>query len=75
MTIEELEVLNAALMGYQQQLNEINEKILDINRMLDGKPNNGNGGRHISAEGRARIAEAQRKRWAAVRKGKKKTTK
>jgi hypothetical protein len=70
-------LLEAALLGYQSQLADIMAKIADIQRRLGGplsartsapsgtRPNK----KHIiSAEGRARIAAAQRKRWAAAKK-------
>ncbi|MBS1856576.1 MAG: hypothetical protein JST11_14505 [Acidobacteria bacterium] len=71
--------LRAALVGYRQQLENIQAKMAEIQRklgksgpvyMLDHAP----GPRlvrrkhRISAEGRARIAAAQRARWAKVKK-------
>jgi hypothetical protein len=70
-------ILEAALLGYQQQLSEINARIADLRRRLGGRsapaaaavPRNAQKKQHrISAEGRARIAAAQRKRWAAAKK-------
>src|SRR4051794_28616241 len=70
-------ILQAALLGYQQQLEEINAKIADLRRRLGARsaPAAGNAPRtptqkkhRISAEGRARIAAAQRRRWAASKK-------
>jgi hypothetical protein len=73
-------LLEAALVGYQAQAAKITAAIADIRKRLG---RSGNGQRtpmplanpapvrnkhHISAEGRARIAEAQRKRWAAAKK-------
>jgi hypothetical protein len=69
-------ILSAALVGYQAQLEEVNRKIKGLRARLGGarapaashgeKPRR----KHlISAEGRARIAAAQRKRWAAMKKG------
>jgi hypothetical protein len=70
-------ILEAALLGYQTQLARISASMADIKKRL------GQNGRiagsaveerpakkkhRISAEGRARIAEAQRKRWAAAKK-------
>lgn len=71
------QTLEAAIAGYQQQLEKVNARIADLNRRL-GKPGraaapaNSGGARthHVSAAGRARIAAAQRKRWAAMRKKK-----
>lgn len=78
---EDSGILQAALLGYQQQLDEINSKIAELRRRLGGRsaaaPSGANSGatprsaqkRHrISAEGRARIAAAQRRRWAAAKK-------
>jgi hypothetical protein len=74
-------LLEAALLGYQAELARITTAIADIQKQLGHR----NGKRaaapfesvtpakkkhRISAEGRARIAEAQRKRWAEARKGK-----
>lgn len=80
--------LQAALAGYRQQLNEIEEKMAELRRRL-GNISNGaapqksaspktvvkrRARKHrMSEEGRARIAAAQRARWAktkrAARKG------
>jgi hypothetical protein len=71
-------ILQAALLGYQQQLEEINGKIADLRRRLGGRANapatapaapRAQQKKHrISPEGRARIAAAQRRRWAAAKK-------
>lgn len=75
-------ILQAALLGYQQQLDEINAKIADLRRRLGGRSAPASSSRgavspaprapqkkhRISAEGRARIAAAQRRRWAAAKK-------
>ena len=72
--------LNAALLGFEQQRSEIQDKIAELRRQL-GRRGAGDGGsawseavsapvrkrRRLSAAARQRIAEAQRKRWAAVR--------
>jgi hypothetical protein len=70
--------LEAALVGYQQQLHDIESKMTDLRRKL-GKPAGSisvkKGAKaaprkhRMSAEGRARIAAAQRARWAKVKKG------
>jgi hypothetical protein len=77
-------LLTAALVGYQQQLAEINSKIAQIKKALGGRtviasPDGGGGdipsqfakrrGR-MSAAARKRIGAAQKKRWAAYRKRK-----
>jgi hypothetical protein len=71
-------ILQAALLGYQQQLQMINAKIADLKRHLEGRSaapaHTASASRapqkkhRISAAGRARIAAAQRKRWAASKK-------
>ena len=71
-------ILQAALLGYQQQLDEITAKIADLRRRLGSRGPNPSAGapatkapqkkHRISAEGRARIAAAQRRRWAAAKK-------
>ena len=76
---EDRSLLEAALVGYQSQLEKITSAIADLQKRLRYA---GAGGvpapvskaprrkkHRISAEGRARIAEAQRKRWAAAKKG------
>lgn len=77
-------LLTAALTGYQQQLAEIDSKIAQIKNALGSRralasPDGGGGDipspfakrrRRMSAAARKRIADAQRKRWAAYRKGK-----
>ena len=71
--------LQAALVGYRQQLDQIEAKMAEIRRQL-GKT--GRSARtslpqgsaptprknRMSAEGRARIAAAQKARWARARK-------
>jgi hypothetical protein len=70
-------ILQAALLGYQQQLEEINAKIADLRRRLGTRGTTPSAGattrtppkkHRISPEGRARIAAAQRRRWAAAKK-------
>ena len=70
-------LLEAALVGYEQEKQRIERAMADIRARVggrqsaataDGKPARKK--RRISAEGRARIAEAQRKRWAAAKRAK-----
>lgn len=57
------EFLKAALRGYEVQMRELEGHITALRERLGVKANGGK--RHsISPEGRARIAAAQRKRWA-----------
>ena len=76
--------LQAALVGYRQQLNDIEQKMAEIRRKL-GKsggavaspkadaPAQPRARKHrMSAEGRARIAAAQRARWAKSKRAAKK---
>jgi len=68
-------LLRAALVGYENQLAEIEKAMADLRRKLKltqstnsevtKAPNRG-----MSAEARKRIAAAQKKRWAAYRKSK-----
>ena len=71
--------LEAALLGYQHQVEEIQAKISAIRKMLTGnasvagpkarKAAAPRKQKHkMSAEGRARIAAAQRARWAKAKK-------
>jgi hypothetical protein len=66
-------LLQAALVGYQYELDRVRQAIRDIEEQLGGS--NGasavpakTGRRTMSADARARIAAAQRKRWAASKK-------
>lgn len=71
-------ILEAALIGYQHQLSQIQEKMADLRRQLGGKASAGvsvGGGaavpgrkREMSAAARKRIAAAQKKRWAEYHK-------
>jgi hypothetical protein len=79
--------LQAALAGYQQQLEHIEAKMAEVRRLLragsatakstaSAKAEPARAGRRprkhrMSAEGRARIAAAQRARWAKVKRTKK----
>jgi len=73
-------LLEMAIVGYQSEVEKISAKIADINAQLGqsgpGRPKAAATGtdhaapqkrRTISKAGRARIAAAQRKRWAAQR--------
>jgi len=66
------DILAAAIDGFEAQKKRIDEQIADIRELLTGgraepaaKPEAGRERRKVSAAGRKRMAEAQRKRWAA----------
>ena len=72
--------LEAALVGYQQQLQQIETKMAELRRELGQRPAAAPAAKRaakaapakqkhrMSAEGRARIAAAQRARWAKTKK-------
>jgi tape measure domain-containing protein len=72
--------LEAALVGYQQHLQQIEAKMAELRHMLGQSPAAAAAAKRapkaasrkqkhrMSAEGRARIAAAQRARWAKVKK-------
>jgi hypothetical protein len=73
------EFLAAALAGYQCRIAEIDARMADLRQRIAGvspaasaKPAAApiRKKRRLSAEGRARIIAATKKRWAAVRKAK-----
>jgi hypothetical protein len=72
MTTNDQALLEAALIGYQHQAEQITEKIAGIRRQLSGKAPSAapkaaaapGKKRAMSAAARKRIAAAQKKRWA-----------
>jgi hypothetical protein len=74
--------LEAALIGYQHQLRQLEAKMADVRQTLRGQGTTTPARRNapaakparqkhqMSAEGRARIAAAQRARWAKLKKSK-----
>jgi hypothetical protein len=72
----DIDILRAALIGYEKQKADIEQRMSDLQRQLgnersatatqDGAPVR-NRNHQISLEGRARIAAAQRKRWAVAK--------
>src|SRR5271157_152864 len=71
------ETLQAALVGYQHQLEQIEAKMADLRSKLKGEaaaapakaaPEARGGKRPLSTAARKRIARAQRKRWAEYHK-------
>jgi len=65
-------LLEAALVGYLHQREEIAAKIADLEQQLGRAPKSAGGSANrsggMSAAARARIAAAQRKRWAEYHK-------
>jgi hypothetical protein len=75
-------IIEAAIAGFEQQKQRIDETIAELRTQLDGSAEGKKAGRiarvaetaparnrrHISAAGRRAIAAAQRKRWAAQKK-------
>jgi hypothetical protein len=65
------DLLAAALVGYQQKLQEIDARIADLGQRLGGStPARAAPKRIVRPAARRRISAAQRKRWAADRKAK-----
>jgi hypothetical protein len=69
-------ILEAALVGYQAQVTQIQQAMADIRQKLGpkaantGAPDAGHTKRKMSAAARKRIAAAQKKRWAEYKKQK-----
>ena len=68
---DDIETMRMALVGYQREQERIQAAIADLRKKL--RETLGGGAkelrRHrISAEGRARIADAQKKRWAEIKR-------
>jgi hypothetical protein len=69
-------LIEMALIGYTVKRDDIVQRMADIRRQLEGRASapaakltaNAKRKHKISAAGRARIAEAQRRRWAASKK-------
>src|SRR3954451_16575998 len=69
-----IEIINAAIVGFEEQKRRLDEQIAELRSLLPGatpsvatpssQPTNGTQ-RKMSAAGRKAIAAAQRKRWAA----------
>jgi hypothetical protein len=72
------DILAAAIEGFEAQKKRLDAQIAEIRQQLTGvtggsaqpaaTPESGRKRRKMSAAGRKRIAEAQRKRWADVKK-------
>ena len=69
----DVSLLEAALIGFEQMLRNLEEKMIEIRQRLSsdgGEPGTSpdrTQGRTRSAAARRRMAAAQRKRWAAVK--------
>lgn len=71
----DIELLEAALIGFQHRRDEIEKKIADLRRLIGGHTGSADGNstgstqksRVLSASARSRIAAAQKKRWAAYK--------
>ena len=68
------EIIAAAIEGFENQKNRLDAQISELRAMLNGRRTESAAAeppkrkrRRISAAGRKRIAEAQRKRWAATK--------
>jgi peptidoglycan hydrolase CwlO-like protein len=66
------EIVAAAIAGFEQQKKRLDAQIAELRQMLNPSATDGSAatpvGRGMSAAARARIAAAQRKRWAVARK-------
>jgi hypothetical protein len=66
-------LLRMALIGYEAERENIEQKIAEIQALLNGRPHRATTAvapprRRMSAAAKKRIAAAQKKRWAAYRK-------
>jgi hypothetical protein len=71
--MDRIEMLRAALVGLRMQAERIEQSINEIEAELRGGKRSQTTARRtngVSAEGRARIAAAQKKRWASYRAAK-----
>ena len=65
------EVITAAIAGFEAQKKRINSMITELRNMLDHRPaaaEASQGKRKISAASSRRMALAQKKRWAAIKR-------
>ena len=74
MTKSNQEIIQAAIEGLEARKQQINQRVAELRGMLSGPSSESvsagpaNGPRAMSADSRKRIADAMRKRWAAVKK-------
>lgn len=71
---QDVELLEAALIGFQHRRNEVEQKIAELRHQVGGHPASSaptpaasTKGRRLSAAARQRIALAQKKRWATYK--------
>jgi hypothetical protein len=67
------EIITAAIAGYEAQKRQINSKIVELRNMLHHRDGHAAAEalklkRKISAASRRRMALAQKKRWAAIKR-------
>jgi hypothetical protein len=71
-------IIDAAILGFEEQKRRIDAQIADLRAMFSGRPaditDTRRPRRKMSAAGRKAIAEAQRKRWAAAKTQSESTT-
>jgi hypothetical protein len=64
------EIIDAAILGFEEQKRRLDEQLAELRTMRSGGPSPAaSSRRRMSAAGRKAIAEAQRKRWAALKDG------
>jgi hypothetical protein len=67
-----IKIAAAAIAGFEEQKKRLNAQIAELRQMLNPSATDGSSrtpvGRRMSAAARARIAAAQRKRWAVAKK-------
>lgn len=66
------ELLEHALIGYRARLQQLSARVAEIESMLSGKKQVQPNRHRLSAAARKRIADAQKRRWAAFRKNRQK---
>ena len=70
----DVSLLQAALVGYQSQIAEMEKAMAEIRHKIGASPvqtpNGSNAKRKLSAAARKRISAAQKKRWAEYNKQK-----
>jgi len=71
-TKRDTEIFVAAIAGFEEQMKRLNARIAELRQMLNPSATDGSAPapvkRRMSTAARARIAAAQRKRWAEARR-------